>query len=267
VLNRREFLGTTISAAVTAALVADGASAGQRPHAPPDTVLELRQYTLHGGKRDTLIAMFEEIFQQPLNDDGVHVIGTFRDLDDPDRFVWLRGFRDMATRPQVLSAFYDGPVWKSKASAANPTMLDSDNVLLLKPASANDGFSASSGSAGKDAIVGASIYYLGGVDAQAFAAFFDRSMRPRIEELGAKPIARLVSEEAPNNFPRLPVREHERVFIWFARWPNVDAESAFASRFAALSGWRDGAPEAILPALMRKPERLRLAPCAKSELR
>ena len=261
-LNRREFLGTTIAAAAAAGAMDEVLAA-----AFPDTVIELRQYTLRGGKRDTLIAMFEESFQQPLNDDGAHVIGTFRDLDDPDRFVWMRGFRDMPSRAQALSAFYDGPLWKSKRNAANETMLDSDNVLLLRPASVQDGFDAASGSAGKDEIIGATIYYLGAVDAQAFAAYFDRSMRPRIEQLGARPIARLVTEEAPNNFPRLPVREHDRVFVWFARWPSADAEHAFASRFAALSGWRDDAPEAVLPALMRKPERLRLAPNAKSELR
>jgi hypothetical protein len=272
VLNRREFLGTTISAAVGAGTLSvaaspDGARAEKPAQAQADTVIELRQYTLRGGKRDTLIAMFEESFQQPLNDDGDHVICTFRDLDDPDRFVWLRGFRDMAARPLALAAFYDGPVWKSKRGAANATMLDSDNVLLLKPAVANGGFDTSSANSGKHGIVAANIYYLGNVDAPAFAAFFDQTMRPRIEELGARPIARLVSEATPNNFPRLPIRERDRVFVWFARWPDAEAERAFASRFAALSGWRDAAPEAIFPALMRKPERLRLAPTAKSELR
>jgi len=261
-LNRREFLGTTLAAAVAA-----GAHAQQLASTHPDTVIELRQYTLRGGKRDTLIAMFEESFQQPLNDVGAHVIGTFRDLDDPDRFVWMRGFHDMASRPQALSAFYDGQLWKSKKDAANATMLDSDNVLLLRPVSAGDGFQTSPKESGKNQIIGANIYYLSNVDTQAFEAFFDRSVRPRIEELGVKPIACFVSEEASNNFPRLPVREHDRVFVWFARWQDAAAESAFAARFAALSGWRDSAPEAIFPALMRKPERLRLVPTARSELR
>ena len=266
-LNRREFLETTLRAAVAAGVITETANA--EPPAPkhPDTIVELRQYTLRGGKRDTLIAMFEESFQQPLEDDGIHVIGTFRDLDDPDRFVWMRGFRDLASRPQVLSAFYDGPVWKSKRDAANATMLDSDNVLLLKPAAPDAGFQPAPHAAAKDEIIGANLYYLGDVDAQTFTAFFDNVMRQKIEQLGAQPIARLVSADAPNNFPRLPVREHDRVFVWFARWPNAQAENTFAYRFAALSGWRDQAPEAVLPALMRKPERLRLLPNAKSELR
>lgn len=265
-VNRREFLETTIAAAA-AGMMIDTSMAASVSATPSDAIVELRQYTLRGGKRDTLIQMFEEKFQQPLNDDGVHVIGTFRDLDDPDRFVWLRGFRDMASRPAALSAFYYGPVWKAAREAANATMLDSDNVLLLKPVSADAGFASDSKPANKDEIIGANIYYLAGVDEQAFVKFFDEAMLPHITKLGAKPIARFVTEESPNNFPALPVREHDRVFIWFARWPNVEAENAFATRFHALSGWRDNTPEALFPALMRKPERLRLAPNPKSDLR
>lgn len=267
-VNRREFMETTIAAAVAVGVRADRAMAAEASAAHADTIVELRQYTLRGGKRDTLIRMFEEKFQQPLNDDGVHVIGTFRDLDDPDRFVWLRGFRDMASRPAALSKFYYGPVWKAAREAANATMLDSDNVLLLKPVSADSGFGSDSAkTANNDEIIGANIYYIGDVDEQAFVKFFDESMLPHITKLGASPIARFVTERSPNNFPALPVREHDRVFIWFARWPNVEAENAFATHFHALSGWRDNTPEALFPALMRKPERLRLAPNAKSELR
>ena len=62
------------------------------------------------------------------------MLGQFRDLDDADRFVWLRGFESMAARPAALGAFYDGPVWKAHREAANATMIDSDDVLLLQPA-------------------------------------------------------------------------------------------------------------------------------------
>ena len=45
----------------------------------------------------------------------MEVIGQFRDLDDPDRFVWLRGFPDMRPARASLAAFYGGPVWKAHA--------------------------------------------------------------------------------------------------------------------------------------------------------
>jgi hypothetical protein len=76
-----------------------------------------------------------------------------------------------------------------------------------------------------------------------------QAVLPQLTDTGIEPIARLLSEESPNNFPRLPIREHERVFIWFAHWASTSAEDAFVAHFAGLSGWRDTAPESVLPAL------------------
>jgi len=211
--------------------------------------------------------LFERCFIEPQNALGAHVIGTFRDLDDPDRFVWIRGFRDLETRAKALGAFYGGPIWQANRSAANATMLDSDNVLLLHPSAAGFGFGADAPVHTSTGIVGATIHYLGSVTTAQFAQFFEQSMLPRLRESGAQPIASFVTEESENNFPRLPVREHDRAFIWFARWASVSEEESSAARVAAWTGWRDSAPEAVFPALMRKPERLRLAPTNRSPLR
>ena len=101
-------------------------------------MIELRQYTLKPGQRDVLIDLFEREFVETQEAVGMHLVGQFRDLDRPDRFVWIRGFPDMASRAQSLQAFYGGPVWQAHRDAANATMIDSDNVLLLRPVS--DGF-------------------------------------------------------------------------------------------------------------------------------
>ncbi len=61
--------------------------------------------------------------------------GQPRDLDDPNRFAWLRGCTDMCSRTEALQAFYGGPVWEAHRAAASATMIDSDNVLLLRSAS------------------------------------------------------------------------------------------------------------------------------------
>ena len=103
-------------------------------------VLELRQYTLHPGMRDVLIELFEREFIESQEALGMTLVGQFRDLDNPDRFVWLRGFADMETRARALGEFYGGPVWKAHREAANETMIDSDNVLLLRPARPDSGF-------------------------------------------------------------------------------------------------------------------------------
>jgi hypothetical protein len=72
---------------------------------PCCSVLELRQYTLHPGKRDVLIDLFEREFIEGQEAAGMRIVGQFRDLDRPDRFVWVRGFDGMPGRRAALEAF------------------------------------------------------------------------------------------------------------------------------------------------------------------
>jgi hypothetical protein len=233
-----------------------------------DTVFELRQYTLYGGKRDTLISLFEKNFIESQEAVGANIIGTFRDLDDPDRFVWIRGFRSLQVRPQVLHDFYvSSPAWIAHKQEANATMVDSDNVLLLRPLPSQPHFNSSERhSGGSHAMYGITIYYVGGVEIAVFADFFEHTILPHLNSLGVHPIAVLATDEVPNNFPKLPVREHDRVLLWMARWPSEADYQSFRAQMRSWSGWRDKAPEAVLPAVMRKPEHLRLQPTPLSPL-
>jgi hypothetical protein len=230
-------------------------------------VVELRQYTLYGGRRDTLIELFDREFVIPQERLGLRLFGQFRDLGDPDRFVWLRGFASWGERPQAVGAFYTGEAWKAHREAANATMVDSDNVLLLRPARVSSGFAGAERDQRAAGIVTASIFYLSKTPAEAFAAFFAGTMRPRLESLGASVLAEFVTETRPNNFPALPVREEDPAFVWFGRFDSEEAQQAFSERLRRESGWRDAAPPELLPALMRKPEFLRLAPTPLSALR
>jgi hypothetical protein len=245
--------------AVLAAGLAAAIPARAAPPAP--AVVELRQYTCHRGGRNVLTGLFEREFITPQNALGAHVLAIFHDRDDPDRFVWMRGFESMPARAQALAAFYGGPVWKAHREAANATMLDSDNVLLLRPAASASGFA---GPAGREVL--AFIHYVDEPLTAPFAAFFARVMRPQIEADGARILATFATEASPNTFPALPVRERDRVFVWFAD-AGARGEAAFLARHHARSGWRDTAGEALLPAFMRKPEVLRLTQTARSPLR
>src|SRR5439155_10598944 len=46
-------------------------------------IVELRQYTLHRGKRDVLIDLFDREFIEPQETLGMNILGQFSDLDDP----------------------------------------------------------------------------------------------------------------------------------------------------------------------------------------
>jgi hypothetical protein len=179
-------------------------------------VVELRQYSLHPGQRDVLIELFDREFVETQEALGMTVIAQFRSLDDPDRFVWLRGFSDMPRRKQALEAFYDGPVWAEHGPAANATMIDSDDVLLLRPARPDLGFTLDGerpppGSTRiPDGVVTATVYYLGDVEPSDFAVEVESTLDEAAPLLGL-----FVTEPSPNTFPRLPVREGERVVVAF----------------------------------------------------
>ena len=238
------------------------------------SVVELRQYTLHDGARERLIDLFESEFIESQEALGMRVLGPFRDLEDPNRFVWLRGFPDMNERSHMLSAFYDGPVWRVHRDAANATMIDSDNVLLLRPcAGPNEWTSANGagmGSFGRDALrdplIVANIHYVDRSAISGFAQFFEKTMRPALMNTGAEVMAAFETEAASNTFPRLPVREGETVLIWLAAFRDA---RHFEDHVAALRDspdWRkDAAPE-VLRQFSRKPEVLKLAPTPRSRL-
>ncbi|MFC5578818.1 NIPSNAP family protein [Lysobacter niabensis] len=238
-----------------------------------DAVVELRQYTLQPGQRDVLVELFEREFIETQEAVGMHVIGHFRDLDAPDRFVWLRGFPSMEARRDALQAFYFGPVWQQHREAANATMIDSDNVLLLKLARPDAGVAPATAmrpAPGAMAAAGALCIGVCSLEApaeQGFAARFEQTLSPVLRELGAQVIARYMTDASENTFPRLPVREGERVFVWLARFADVAALDAHLAALRASSAWKQALATALLEDLAQPPELLRLAPTARSELR
>jgi NIPSNAP len=195
--------------------------ASMNVHASPQTpccpVIELRQYTLKPGHRDVLIDLFDRYFIEAQESTGMTIIGQFRDRTRPDRFVWMRGFSDMAGRHRALEQFYDGPVWAAHRTAANDTMLDSDDVLLLKPVRPELAFrleeDAASRRDGPRGVL-AGIYTLSEPATDSLVAQFERNVAPQLRARDIDIEGLFVSESAPNTFTRLPVREGEHVLVW-----------------------------------------------------
>lgn len=186
-------------------------------------VIELRQYTLLPEKRNELIGLFDDHFTEAQEHCGIDVIGTFRDLSDRARFVWVRGFPDMDRRERALREFYGGPVWRRHRDAANATMIDSDNVLLLRPAWSDSTFPPNHPPSAKAAgLVQAGIVGLREPGDADDIVYFGEHVVPAIEAGGGRILACLVTEQAENNFPSLPVREGENVFVWFAGFSEAE---------------------------------------------
>ena len=171
----------------------------------------------------------------------MRLLSQFRALDDPSRFTWIREFPDMSARERSLTTFYSGPVWRTHREAANGMMLFSDNVLLLKPAGPGKGLQAPANrpAAGATLLPGlvdghTHVVILGGIH---------------------------------NTFPRLPVREGEKLFVWFTRADSSPAYAAAVKRLEAQPGWKAKAAPALADKLESAPVVRRLAPTPRSALR
>ena len=232
-------------------------------------IVELRRYTLHPGQRDTLIELFDREFVESQEAVGMRVIGQFSDLDDANRFIWLRGFADMAGRAAGLNAFYGGAVWQAHRDAANATMLDSDDVYLLRPAWPGAGIdegaqqrAAPGTTATPPGLVDAVVFPLHAPASSDLLALCREVLSPVLRQGGARRIAWYVTEPAANNFPRLPVREGEAVLVGLAVFDSSDAFDTFVRG----GTWSRQAQPALAPWLSRPAESHRLVPTPRSAL-
>ena len=213
---------------------------------PP--LIEFRQYVIVPGRCERMVELFDTFFATAQDELGLPILGHFRVVGDPDRLVWLRGFADMATRPERLGAFYGGPVWAEHGTEAIGLVQSYDNVQLLREAAPGSGIAvdlaARPAGGGGESIL-ATTYRLMTAPSAEFVARCTALLAPY------HPLGTYVTDPTPNNFPALPIREGEHLFTWFARassGPAVD-DGALDSFFAG------------------PPERLLLDPCARSGLR
>jgi quinol monooxygenase YgiN len=236
---------------------------------PAHAVYELRNYTMQPGRRDVLIDLFEREFIESQEMLGARVVATFRNLDDPDRFVWIRSFENVTTRAAALDGFYSGPIWQANRTAANATIIDSDDVLQLRPVTGDATRGAQvrpqfGATAIPNTLIVATTYFLADRQDDAFAALYALAVLPILREVGDEPFASFATEHAPNGYPRLPVRETETVFVTLSHFASQEAHREHMS--ASSAALRDVAG-VVQPWIIAPTETLRLQATARSLLR
>jgi hypothetical protein len=228
-------------------------------------VVELRRYALRPGQRDRLVELFDANFVESQESVGIDVIGQFRDLDDPDVFTWVRGFQNMEERARGLTDFYGGETWHAHSRAANATMVDSDNVLLLRPPRPDSAFLLPACREEADASTGyvaAVILHLEpGTDESDIVSFFELAIAPGLATIGGSVLAYFVTEPSRNTFPGLPVQEDVNVFVCFVGCGDRLTLERVADPYCRVAQTTAEAPGLACPA-----ETLRLEPTVRSLL-
>ena len=114
-----------------------------------------------------------------------------------------------------------------------------DDVLLLRPARPESGFAretsqrpAVGASEASKGLVVATICDVDGLAVSEILDFFEQTLEPVLKDTGAAVEGYFLTESSPNNFPALPVREGENVFVWFSTFSSVAAYQHHADHFA-----------------------------------
>jgi len=240
---------------------------------PPHPVIELRQYKLVSGKQDEFVPLFDSKFVESQEAVGIRLISQNTDHDRRDRFTWVREFPNMAAREKSLHDFYFGPVWLANRDVANPMLDDNDNVMLLRAARPDSGFGPSAprpavGAKAPHGMVFVTIEYLWKNPNEGFSNFFLDQAAPAMRKAGLPVLGAYVSEEEPNNFPRLPVRSSaEKVFVWFTKAHDVAEFDRLTARLHASPQWKNDIAPQLAVSEERPPLVLRLDPTPRSALR
>ena len=94
-------------------------------------IVEMRTYKLKPDMR----AHFLEIFRtQSIPEHrrlGMQILGPYLSIDDPDRFFFMRGFPDLASREPMKATFYEGALWKRELEGVLMPMIDKYEVVLV----------------------------------------------------------------------------------------------------------------------------------------
>ncbi|SDY49537.1 NIPSNAP protein [Collimonas sp. OK242] len=221
-------------------------------------VIELRRYQIKDGARANFAAYFESFFPEAFQQLGALALGQFFERKNPNAFTWLRGFKDMDARAIVNSAFYYGPVWKEHRTTLNDLIVDSDNVMLLRPLHQNSGVSTLPAvdpvceTQGAQGVVVAQIFALKADDVKLFARQA-ASIFAAYQAAGVRQAGLLVTLDAKNNFPQLPVRTDGLYLVWLGiAKDDQQLESKFypladrAARELAADGLLRSAPELVI---------------------
>jgi len=178
-------------------------------------IVELRRYTFRPGRRDAFVELFETRFIESQEAVGARVLGSFEIDGVPDQLVWLRGFTHMDARRHALEAFYASPLWRFHRAACNATLLDNDDVHLLRAIVPAGGIplAARRPAPGEKKPARPYRLLLSELRAPEALAGYHLELRRLLRKAGAEPLASLGTLAAENNYPSLPVWRHRTVHM------------------------------------------------------
>ena len=95
-------------------------------------IVEVRSYRIKPGRRAEFIEFFKTRAVPALRSNGMQVLGPLLDVENPNKFVFLRSFPSHEERDRMKDAFYEGELWKNELEGIAMPMIDSYDVILCE---------------------------------------------------------------------------------------------------------------------------------------
>ncbi len=95
-------------------------------------IVEVRSYRIKPGKRHEFIEFFLTRAVPALRAHGMKILGPLLDLENPNKFVWLRSFPSLEERERMRDSFYEGDLWKNELESIAMPLLESYDVILCE---------------------------------------------------------------------------------------------------------------------------------------
>ena len=97
-------------------------------------IVEVRSYRTKPGRRAEFIRLFEQRTAPAQRAYGMGVAGPFLDVENPDRFTWLRAFPSAPERDRMKEAFYASDLWTGELEAVAMPLLEGYDYTLCEAA-------------------------------------------------------------------------------------------------------------------------------------
>ncbi len=95
-------------------------------------IVEVRSYRIKPGKRAEFIKLFETRAVPALRKYGMKIVGPLLDVENPNKFVFLRSFPSIEDRERLKDEFYSSEIWKNELEPFAMPLLDSYDVILCE---------------------------------------------------------------------------------------------------------------------------------------
>jgi len=196
-------------------------------------------------------------------------IALLRDIDRPNIYIWLRGFRTLDE--MQVRGFYDQSLWARHTDVLARAEIASGDATILAPSPITSAFLL--GARGTSPIRGekaellvATVYTVPSTMTPGFENFFQFAIVPRVFAAGGRPVASFATKSSLSAIPGFRsvvnprASDGDRNFVWFARFADAAAYAQYQTKLARDQEWKDNVEPKLKTLTSGPPEVWRLVP-------